>query len=301
MKKISVGICAYNEEKNIGRILKFLGGVKIPGFKIIEIIVVASGCEDRTVEIVKELMKVDKRIRLIVQKERRGKASALNIVLRKYRGDFLLVIDADVKTRVKSISLLLRQMRERVGVVTGRAVPIGNKSVAEKLTRVLIDLYYFSQQYFIKKRGFCCVTGELFVVRRGICNRIPKDIVNDDTYIGVMCKLKNYKIILEEKAEVYFKSPMTMSDLISRLKRFLYGHFKIREKTGISPPVLSMNPIREIKIFLRFVRKRWHEFPYIFLACIISLYVILVVKIERLKKENPYKIWKIAYTTKFLG
>jgi len=49
--------------------------------EIAEIIVVASGCTDRTVEIVQEYLEIDSRIQLYVQERREGKTSAINIFL----------------------------------------------------------------------------------------------------------------------------------------------------------------------------------------------------------------------------
>ena len=50
----SVGIMAYNEEANIGDAIENILEQRLPSGQITELIVVASGCEDRTAEIVAE-------------------------------------------------------------------------------------------------------------------------------------------------------------------------------------------------------------------------------------------------------
>ena len=50
--------------------------------QIQQIIVVASGCNDRTVPIVQACAHKDSRIKLIEQAQRQGKASAINLFLR---------------------------------------------------------------------------------------------------------------------------------------------------------------------------------------------------------------------------
>ena len=54
--RCSVGITAYNEEANIGRLLQAVIDQRLYTVEITEIIVVASGCTDRTEEIVREYM-----------------------------------------------------------------------------------------------------------------------------------------------------------------------------------------------------------------------------------------------------
>jgi glycosyltransferase involved in cell wall biosynthesis len=50
--RCSVGVTAYNEEANIGRLLDALLAQHLRAVEISEIIVVASGCTDNTIPIV---------------------------------------------------------------------------------------------------------------------------------------------------------------------------------------------------------------------------------------------------------
>ena len=55
--RCSVGITAHNEEKNIGKLLEALLGQELEQVEISEMIVVASGCTDRTCDVVREYEK----------------------------------------------------------------------------------------------------------------------------------------------------------------------------------------------------------------------------------------------------
>ena len=57
MFNLSIGIMAYNEEANIGRLLQSLLNQILTHGYLSEIIVVASGCTDRTEDIVRHYMK----------------------------------------------------------------------------------------------------------------------------------------------------------------------------------------------------------------------------------------------------
>ena len=95
--KLSIIVCAYNEEKGIGTLLSNLSEQKLPPeIDDYEIIVVASGCTDRTVPIVKEFMTKNPKIRLIEEEERRGKASAMNKAIEAASGEILVFVPADV-------------------------------------------------------------------------------------------------------------------------------------------------------------------------------------------------------------
>ena len=69
----SVGIMAYNEEANIGRTIRAVLEQQGPSVCIEEVIVVASGCTDRTVAIVAEIALQESRVRLYIQEKREGK------------------------------------------------------------------------------------------------------------------------------------------------------------------------------------------------------------------------------------
>ena len=60
----SVGIMAYNEEANIADAIGAILGQELTAGHIAELIVVASGCEDRTVPIVSDIVSRDPRVRL---------------------------------------------------------------------------------------------------------------------------------------------------------------------------------------------------------------------------------------------
>ena len=59
----SIGIMAYNEEANIGRTIRAVLEQTGPSMRIEEVIVVASGCTDRTVPLVAEIVAQDPRTR----------------------------------------------------------------------------------------------------------------------------------------------------------------------------------------------------------------------------------------------
>ena len=89
--KLSVGIITYNEENRIGRTLDAVREIAD------EIIIVDSGSTDRTVEIAKS-----KGADVYVEKWK-GYGPQKNSVLKKSKGEWVLLIDADevISTKLK--------------------------------------------------------------------------------------------------------------------------------------------------------------------------------------------------------
>src|ERR1700693_5878321 len=103
----STGVMAYNEERKIGQLLGALVSQRTSQVTISEILVVTSGCTDRTESIVRDWMARDPRIQLLVQAKREGKASAVNAFLRQARERIVVLCSADLIPEPDTIERVL--------------------------------------------------------------------------------------------------------------------------------------------------------------------------------------------------
>lgn len=120
MKKISVVIPAFNEEKRLGKTLglwrKFLkAGVK--NFKVLEIIVVDDGSKDKTVDVAK-LCGANLPIKIIKIIPNKGKGHAVKMGVKASKGDLVLVYDADAAATPSEIKRLLK-FTDKFDVIIG--------------------------------------------------------------------------------------------------------------------------------------------------------------------------------------
>lgn len=105
----SIMIPCYNEEGNIERCVQ-----RIPDLgRDHEIIVVNDGSSDRTADIVKELMKTNRNLRLIDYKENRGKGFATVCGLNAATKDILMILDADMTVRPEDLPLFMVPFESR--------------------------------------------------------------------------------------------------------------------------------------------------------------------------------------------
>lgn len=94
--RISIIVPTYNESSIISFKLTNLGRLKYPK-NMMEIIIVDSNSSDNTVEIIRQFSQKEPQVnvRVLVEKERKGKSHALNYALNHCKGDVIIVSDAD--------------------------------------------------------------------------------------------------------------------------------------------------------------------------------------------------------------
>ncbi len=123
----SVGIMAHNEEANIGRAIQAVLQQQGPSMRIEEVIVVASGCTDRTVPIVAEIALQEPRVRLCMQEKREGKASAINLFLKQAISPVVVLLGADVLPEDSALEYLCAPFKDpKIGMVGGRPIPVND-------------------------------------------------------------------------------------------------------------------------------------------------------------------------------
>ena len=112
ISELSVFLPAYNEEKNIKKttldVVKVLGKLDLKKW---EVIIINDGSKDKTSEIVHELAKKEKRIRIIDQ-ENRGYGGALQTGFYNSRYDWISFIDSDGQFDFGEITNFIEKQKE---------------------------------------------------------------------------------------------------------------------------------------------------------------------------------------------
>ena len=115
---VSIVIPAFNEAGRIGRSLREIDEFIRARPHFIEVIVVADGCTDGTVEIVKRLGTA--RLRVIDNNQNRGKGYCVGQGVQAATGDYILFVDTDLSAPIEEVNKLLEvAMNEHAEVVIG--------------------------------------------------------------------------------------------------------------------------------------------------------------------------------------
>ena len=118
---LSVIVAAYNEERCIAQKIENFLSCRYSGEA--ELIVVSDGSTDRTAEIAESMAAASAasgRVRVIRQRERRGKGVAVNAAAEMARGDVLVFTDANAMFAADALEKVARPLRDKsIGLVTG--------------------------------------------------------------------------------------------------------------------------------------------------------------------------------------
>jgi poly-beta-1,6-N-acetyl-D-glucosamine synthase len=299
--RVTVGICAYNEEKNIGSLLDNVASQQeLPSGS--EILVVCSGCTDNTTRIVRQHSEKDSRIKLHVEEERFGKASAINYILSNGIGDAFLFVSADTLPWKSCFKGLISKLKlPNVGVVCGRPVPEDtDNSMTDKLVHVL---WLFHDHVFreLNDSGLARHATEVFIIRRGIVTAIPNETINDDAHIALIAKKKGWLIKYNSESAVSICGPKTLSDYIIQRRRILFGHRQVKKATGESPQHLlylfPQNPLMATKLLVWLLKEKGITIFLTFVT--VELTINTLSSIDSISKK-PTAAWSVANSTKKL-
>jgi biofilm PGA synthesis N-glycosyltransferase PgaC len=229
----SVGIMAYNEEANIADAIGAILDRELATAHIAELIVVASGCEDRTVEIVSEITSHEPRVRLIEQKRREGKASAINLFIAAATSPVLLMVSADVLVEDGTVDAMLRHFEDpEVGMVGGHPIPVNAEAT---LLGHAVHLQWRLHDRIARESP---KLGEI-VAFRNLVPSIPEDTAVDEISIQALITQLGYRLVYEPEAIVYNRGPATLRDWLRQRRRIHAGHLRIVEQQGYSASTMS--------------------------------------------------------------
>jgi cellulose synthase/poly-beta-1,6-N-acetylglucosamine synthase-like glycosyltransferase len=291
--RISIGIPAYNEEKNIGKLLGVLLKQETYHVRIDEIIVVSSDSTDRTDNIVEEFMRKDRRIKLIKEKVRRGKASAVNQIIRVASNDVLLLESADTLPERDTIEKLCRPFAdESVGMTAARPVPVNDKRTFMGYVGSLL----WTLHHIIADRNPKC--GEMIAFRR-VFNGVPEDIVADEAWIEWEVKRRGYRVVYVPDAIVYNKAPETVRDFLKQRRRIAYGHLDLKRRYGY---VVSTSELPSLLTALANVFPLKEPKKWIYFLAFIALESIseLLGYYDYYVLKKNHVVWEVCTSTKEL-
>lgn len=275
---------AYNEEKNIGNLLKTLLNQKLNFVK--EVIIVNDGSTDKTTDIVKKFTRHNK-VKLINLKKRGGKVNAINQFLKVAKSEVLILESADTLPHKKAVRELFNEFKDKkTGIVGAQIVPLNKgKGFANFFGTFIYKLHH---RIALEHPKF----GEL-IAFRNIIKKVPKSAV-DEECLAMLIKEKGYKLVYCPAAIVYNKQPTSVKELIIQRRRIHAGHLSLKKK-GYKAPTLSVRNILKV-ISKEIDVKKLH---YIFFSIVLEVYTRILGFIDYKNKKDHY-IWDIVKSTKSL-
>ena len=297
--RVSIAVPAYNEERNIGQLLDSLRAQRTKRAKIVEIVVVASGCTDATAQIVRDrATRPGVPVRLIEEAERRGKVNAINTYLREFNPDVeaICLCSADLLVTREVVERLVQcfLINRDVGMCGGRPEPTnGHGTFPGEATRFLWKMHHRVALEAPK-------LGELIMVRAHIVKRLPQESAVDEASLEQMICEAGYRLAYVPEAVVHNHGPETVRDFFRQRIRIAAGHYWLRDVSGYA--VSTMNVGRLIRLTLGELSVSMSDPRR-------TLYAVGTIAAEVLSRglgwvdfqtnrSNKHTIWKVSETTK---
>lgn len=291
--KCSVGITAYNEEANIGRLLQAILDQRLYDVEITEIIVVASGCTDRTEEIVREYVDRDPRVQLRVQEKREGKTSAINVFLAHAREKICVLESGDTLPNEDTIGRMVSMFRDpAVGMTGAQKVAV---NTPDHIVGVLSHLR-------LRMEHQLCLEiprlGELIAFRK-VFDQLPSDVAMDEAFVEALIIRRGMQVRYAPEAVVYNMGPETVSDFVKQRRRNYAGHLYLKDKYGYQ--VSSLENTRVARLALEEV---WGAVRLVYtlgVLAILELYSRALGWWDYRVRKKKHVVWDMAWTTKDPG
>ena len=136
MKKVSAVIPMYYEEDVANECYNRMKNVfkEIENYYEYEIIFVNDGSKDKTFEILKEIAKKDKNVKIISLSRNFGLQAAVTAGLKYITGDCVLILDADLQDPPELLPEMLTKWQEGYDVIYGKRKKREGESIFKLLT-----------------------------------------------------------------------------------------------------------------------------------------------------------------------
>ena len=234
---VSLVVPAYNEATNLHRLLTSLVEQQTAACRIVEIIVVASGCTDGTAEVARQFGRGRPGLHVHVQERREGKVAAINAYLRMRdpRADVVVVSSADLDVGRDVVERMVAFLRGHpdVGMVGGRPVPNNDGStLVGRMGKLVWELHHRVSLEVPKM-------GEIVAFRANLVEYVSELSVVDEASIEDIVRAKGFKLGYVPDAVVTNRGPERFSEYFDMRRHYARGHYWLRFAFGYQVATLD--------------------------------------------------------------
>jgi len=293
---VTIGIPAYNEEKNITHLLSSLLTQKETFYKIKSIFVISDASTDNTVGVVKKLG--DRRIIVVQNSIRKGQIHAQNLIFTYAKTDVVIILEADtIPDDKKYLHHLLSPIAldPSIGLVGGNSIPLLPQKLLGKIIYFQIQTYkevdddYAGPKYWhFSGRG-----GRAFT--KAIYKNLdwPYD-TQEDIYAILWCLKHKIKNTFARNAVCNYRVPETFRDFLRERQKIKSGRITLKEY--FSTEFLNYFYNRPISFKILSFTKYLISHPA---YCLIYLFLKLRIAVN-LSSSEFTDLWPITSSTKTL-
>jgi GT2 family glycosyltransferase len=285
----TIGVFAHNEVRNVHRALQALLTQRLEHVRIAEIVVVASGCTDGTVELAQQIARANPLVTVDVEEQRRGKAAAIKRLMTRARGEVVVFVGADTLPAPDAIEHLVAPFADqKVGMTGARVVPL---NIPETFAGFAVQMLWYVHHHLALRKP---KLGEL-VACRNVVSEFPEDTATDDLALEALVTAAGYKLLYAPSAVVYNKGPENLHDFLLQRRRIFAGELRIALKYGYVASSMSLRHVLPlatdaIRSYPRFVL-------WTFAVMAVELWARLLGALDTVRGRT-HVVWRHAASTK---
>ena len=199
----------------------------------------------------------DMRLIKVLEKERKGKVSALTSIVPNIGGDIVFLLSGDITFDPLLIKKCEDSFEGTAGVVTVRVVPSNSSHYTEKVASLMWEMHDLQLSY-LSGSGKNVHGGEFICARKELLFDIP-EVVNEDAYICIRASKADLSVVYLGDDNVRNIVPSNPIDLFQQRRRVNFGHIEIR-KIGWDPMIMDTLMFSDtslfLRIFIKFLKER---------------------------------------------
>ena len=269
LPSVSVLIPAYNEEKNIKRIVKSILRANYPK-NLLEVIVINDASTDRT----REIVEVMEGVILLNNKKNRGKAHSLNRALKIAKGELIACVDADSVVEKNILMKMVGHFENpKVASVTPALKVLRPKNFIQRIQSAEYLLNIFLRKSLEMIDSIHVTPGVFSIYRKSVLKELggfDENNLTEDMEIALRIHNAGYKIENRLDACSYTLCPSNLRSLFKQRLRWYrgalqntvkYRHMIFNRKYGnLGMFLLPFNFISILAVITIFLILIWNVF-----------------------------------------
>ena len=310
---ISILIPAYNESKNLLKVLQSFINFKYSNF---EIVFVDDGSKDNTFKIASAFQEVSPYPIQIFTIPNGGKSGALNHALNKAKGDFVLCMDADSTLKIENLNQVLKQFEKnpKLGAVAGVVKISTQKTLLAKFQNLDYLIGHFQRKTLSMLGKVTVIPGPIGLFRKQALLSVEgyekeNKTFAEDAELTLRLMAKGWQIQCCDSMVAFTEGPQNIQELVRQRYRWsrglyqaLFKNFKTLlysedEKNLIALIYLLweqiINPILDFSILfiftLYFIFGDQFNIPIFFVLALLGLDLLMTIMATNSEKNKS--IW----------
>lgn len=288
--RCSVGVIANNHEATILPLLAALVDQHLHRVEIAEIIVVISGCTDRTVELVAAFAADNPLVRWIELPDYLGRTQAINAFLQECATDICVLENGDTVPHEYAVENLVRMFADpTIGMVGAQ------KALPEMPTHITGLLNHLRTRMEHQLALDIPRLSEMIAFRK-VFDAIPIESAVDEAFVEALVVQHGLVLRYAPDAMVYVTGQPSLASFMMQRRQSHVGYLRLKHKYGYTVSSLRRRSVLKVAAIELWsaVRLAW----VVFLLGGLELWSRILGWYDFAIKHNRHVVWDMAWSQK---